>query len=150
MLKKTMLLCLAFLMTAYTGAFARFFDDNPRYLQVGHDDTTESYMDTASIQSSRYDPPYYIIQATVLTYDYTNNTATGCVNKFFYDFKGQTVKAQTLATIQYDANGMPIHQTDISTPGVYLCDRDSVNGKAADKAFFNCYNMTFFHIFVQP
>lgn len=44
-------------------AAAMFFDDNPRYIQVGHDDTTESYVDMNSIQSIRYDPPYYIIKA---------------------------------------------------------------------------------------
>lgn len=149
MLKKITLLCLTFLMLTCSLAFARFFDDNPRYLQVGHDATTESYIDTTSIQASRYDPPYYIIQATVLTYDYANNTATGYVNNFFYDFKSQTVMAQTVATIAYDINGNPVWQSSVPNAAVYPTDRYSVNGKAADKAFFNCYNMTFYHTFTQ-
>ena len=43
-------------------ASATFLDDNPRFVQVGHDDTTESYIDMNTIQSVRYDPPYYIIR----------------------------------------------------------------------------------------
>ena len=98
-------------------AAAMFFDDNPRYIQVGHDDTTESYVDMNSIQSIRYDPPYYIIKATVVTYDYTTNVASGYENKFFYNFKAQTVKAQTLSTLLYDRQ-RPANQADhIARPG---------------------------------
>lgn len=124
-----------------------FFDDSPRYLQVGHDDLTESYLDMNSIQVIRYDPPFYIIQATVVTYDYTTNAAAGYENRFFYNFKSQTVKAQTLSTLLYDEKGLPTTQVILENPDVKLCDRYSVNGKAADKAFFNCYSMTFYHTF---
>lgn len=147
MIKKTAVFLLTFLALSCTFASAMFFDDNPRYIQVRNTDTTTSFIDTSSVQSGRYEPPYYLIQATVLTYDYTNNTTTGYVNNFFYDFKNQTVKAQTLATIAYDANGNAISQMVIANPEVYPCERNSINGQAADKAFFQCYNMTFFHTF---
>lgn len=147
MFKKIATLATTFLAVGCTLVSAMFFDDNPQYIQVGHDDLTESYIDMNSIQSIRYDPPYYIIRATVLTYDYTNNKATGYENNFFYNFKGQTVKAQTLSNILYDEKGLPVSQLIIADPEVNLCDRYSVNGKAADKAFFNCYNMTFYHNF---
>ncbi len=130
-------------------ASAMFFDDNPRYIQVGHDDTTESYIDMNSIQPIRYDPPYYMIKATVITYDYTTNTATGYENNFFYNFKNQTVKTQTISTLLYDEKGLPSTQIILANPEVQPCDRYSVNGKAADNAFFNCYSMTFYHTFTN-
>lgn len=149
MLKKITALLAVFLMAGTALAAAMFFDDNPRYIQVGHDDTTESYVDMNSIQSIRYDPPYYIIKATVVTYDYTTNVASGYENKFFYNFKAQTVKAQTLSTLLYDDKGLPTKQIILPDPAVNACDRYSVNGKAADNAFFTCYSMTFYHTFTK-
>lgn len=149
MLKKITALLAAFCLTGTFLASAMFFDDNPRYIQVGHDDTTESYIDMSSIQPLRYDPPYYIIKATVVTYDYTTNIASGYENKFFYNFKAQTVKAQTISTMLYDANGLPTNQIMLPSPAINACDRYSVNGKAADNAFFTCYNMTFYHTFTK-
>lgn len=149
MLRKITALLAMLTLTGSMLVLAMFFDDNPRYIQVGHDDTTESYIDTTSIQNVRYDPPYYMIRATVITYDYTTNTATGYENNFFYNFKGQTVKAQTIATCVYTEDGTPSPVTPIANPEVNLCDRYSVNGKAADNAFFSCYNMTFYHTFTN-
>ena len=78
MFKKTASLAVSFffLLTLFASA-TNFLDNNPRFVQVGHDDTTESYIDMNTIQSVRYDPPYYIIRATVVTYDYANNTLQG-------------------------------------------------------------------------
>ncbi len=149
MLRKITALLAMLTLTGSMLVSAMFFDDNPRYIQVGHDDTTESYIDTTSIQNVRYDPPYYMIRATVITYDYTTNTATGYENNFFYNFKGQTVKAQTIATCVYNEDGTPSPAAPIANPEVNLCDRYSVNGKAADNAFFSCYNMTFYHTFTN-
>ena len=148
MLKKT-LLFFVFFIISHSFSLAMFFDDNPRYIQVGHDDTTESYVDMNSIQSIRYDPPYYIIKATVVTYDYTTNVASGYENKFFYNFKAQTVKTQTLSTLLYNDKGIPTRQIMLPNPAVNACDRYSVNGKAADNAFFTCYSMTFYHTFTK-
>lgn len=92
MFKKIAALAVTFACVFSFMASATFLDDNPRFVQVGHDDTTESYIDMNTIQSVRYDPPYYIIRATVVTYDYANNTVQGYDNNFFYNFKAQTVK----------------------------------------------------------
>ena len=60
----------------------------------------------------------------------------------------QTVRTQTLSTMTYDTlKGTPSAQTINPDPEVATTDRYSVNGKAADNAFFNCYNMTFYHTF---
>lgn len=149
MFKKAAALLIMLSVIGCTMVSAIFFDDDPRYIQVGHNDTTESFIDMNSIQSIRYDPPYYMIRATVITYDYATNTATGYENNFFYNFKSQTVKAQTLSNLQYDEKGVPLTQTVFPNPEVSLCDRYSVNGKAADNAFFNCYSMTFYHTFTK-
>ncbi|MCH4188103.1 MAG: hypothetical protein LKF74_07150 [Megasphaera sp.] len=149
MFKKITLLFMTFIILGCAAVSAMFFDDNPRYIQIGHDDTTESYIDMDSIQSIRYDPPYYIIRGTVITFDFTTNAATGFENNFFYNFKAQTVKAQTISNFLYDDKGKPVSQIVIANPEVNLCDRYSVNGKAADNAFFNCYNMTFYHTFAK-
>jgi len=120
MLRKITALLAMLTLTGSMLVSAMFFDDNPRYIQVGHDDTTESYIDTTSIQNVRYDPPYYMIRATVITYDYTTNTATGYENNFFYNFKGQTVKAQTIGTCIYTEDGTPSPVTPIANPEVNL------------------------------
>lgn len=100
-----------------------------------------------SISPIRYDPPYYVIRATVLTFDFSTNTATGYEDNFFYDFNSQVVKTQTLSTTTYDDKGTPRAQVVNPDPEVVSSERYSVNGNAADKAFFNCYNMTFYHSF---
>ncbi len=147
MIKKIATALMVFAAWGCTLASAMFFDDNPRYIQVGHNETTESYLDTSSISSIRYDPPYYIIRCTGVTYDFSRNLAIGYENNFFYNFTAQTVKTQTLSTTMYDGKGNPSSQSINPAPEVADTDRYSVNGKAADKAFFNCYSMTFYHSF---
>ena len=115
-----------------------------RFVQVGHNDTTESYIDMNTIQSVRYDPPYYIIRATVVTYDYANNTVQGYDNNFFYNFKAQTVKTQTLGDVSYDLQGNVLSTSALPNPEVKTTDRLSVNGHAANRAFRTCYDMNFF------
>lgn len=149
MFKKALILCLTFAALQCTIASAMFFEDNPRYLQVGHTDITSSFIDTNSIQSIRYDPPFYIIRATVLTYDYSRNETIGFENNFYYNFTEQTVKAQLVSSYAYDDKGNALVQKCYDNQDVNLCDRNSVNGSAANKAFFNCYNMTFYHKFIQ-
>ena len=124
MFKKIAALAVTFACVFSFMASATFLDDNPRFVQVGHDDTTESYIDMNTIQSVRYDPPYYIIRATVVTYDYANNTVQGYDNNFFYNFKAQTVS--------------------LPNPEVKITDRLSANGNAANRAFRACYDMNFF------
>ena len=147
MLKKLGSALMLFVFCSCTLVSAMFFDDNPRYIQVGHDALTESYIDMTSISPIRYDPPYYVIRATVLTFDFSTNTATGYEDNFFYDFNSQAVKTQTLSTTTYDDKGPPRAQVVNPDPEVVSSERYSVNGNAADKAFFNCYNMTFYHSF---
>ncbi|MGE1061409.1 hypothetical protein NXG27_02040 [Megasphaera paucivorans] len=147
MYKKILALLVTFLAIGSMLVSAMFFDDNPRYIQVGHSDTTISYMDMNSIQSIRYDPPFYMIRATVITYDYTRNTATGFENNFFYNFNAQTVKAQLIGAYSYDTIGKAVSRQQFDGQDPNLCDQYSVNGIAANKAFFNCYNMTFYHNF---
>lgn len=145
MLKKIAGLAVAFLclFTLLVSA-NNFLDNNPRFVQVGHDDTTESYLDMNTIQSVRYDPPYYIIRATVVTYDYANNTLQGYDNNFFYNFKSQSVKTQTLGDVGYDLQGNILSTLALSNPEVKTTDRLSANGNAANRAFRACYNMNFF------
>lgn len=145
--KKLFVVCLSLLVMGCTSVMAMFFDDNPRYIQVGRSDLTTSYLDVNSIQSVRYDPPFYMIRATIVTYDYSIGMTTGLENNFFYNFKGQTVKAQLVSVYTYDDAGNPMSQQIYSGQEVNACDRNSVNGTAANKAFFNCYNMTFYQNF---
>lgn len=145
MFKKTASLAVSFffLLTLFASA-NNFLNNNPRFVQVGHDDTTESYIDMNTIQSVRYDPPYYIIRATVVTYDYANNTLQGYDNNFFYNFKSQSVKTQTLGDVGYDPAGNILSTLALANPEVKTTDRLSANGNAANRAFRACYNMNFF------
>lgn len=144
MSKKIATLAVTFACLFSFMASATFLDDNPRFVQVGHNDTTESYIDMNTIQSVRYDPPYYIIRATVVTYDYANNTVQGYDNNFFYNFKAQTVKTQTLGDVSYDLQGNVLSTSALPNPEVKTTDRLSVNGHAANRAFRTCYDMNFF------
>lgn len=128
MFKKIAALAVTFACVFSFMASATFLDDNPRFVQVGHDDTTESYIDMNTIQSVRYDPPYYIIRATVVTYDYANNTVQGYDNNFFYNFKAQTVKTQTLGDVGYDLQGnvvstLSLPNPEVKTTGPPVCQR---------------------------
>lgn len=144
MFKKIAGLALAFACCFSIMASATFLDSNTRFVQVGHDDTTESYLDLNTIQSVRYDPPYYIIRATVITYDYAHNTVQGYDNNFFYNFKAQTVKTQTLGDVGYDLQGNVVSTLALPNPEVKTTDRLSANGNAANRAFRACYDMNFF------
>lgn len=144
MYKKITLLATAFVCLFSFMASATFLENDPNYVEIGHDDTTQSYLSLGSIRSVRYDPPYYIIRGTVVTYDYATNTVQGYDNNFFYNFKAQTVKTQTLSDISYDAYGNAISSITLPNPEIKTSDRLSANGNAANRAFRVCYNMNFY------
>lgn len=145
MRKKIALLAAAFVCCfSLLASAATFLDNNPNYVQVSHDDTTQSYLSIGSLRSVRYDPPYYIIRGTVVTYDYATNTVQGYDNNFFYNFKAQTVKTQTLSDISFDAYGNAVSSISLPNPEIKASDRLSANGNAANRAFKICYKMNFY------
>ena len=65
-------------------------------------------------------------------------------NNFFYNFKAQTVKTQTLGDVGYDLQGNVVSTLSLPNPEVKTTDRLSANGNAANRAFRACYDMNFF------
>ncbi len=88
-MKKLFLLLTIF--SLYTiSAFAVSLDElrnSPeRYKHIYADQTLDGYVEIPSINVTRYNPPYYIINATVYTVQYKTNTISKTDATFFYDY----------------------------------------------------------------
>lgn len=57
-----------------------------RYKHIYADQTLDGYVEMPSINVTRYNPPYYIINATIYTVQYKTNTIGKTDTTFFYDY----------------------------------------------------------------
>lgn len=125
---------------------AMFLMTIPVICQVGHDEMTESLRVMNSINSI----PLWLTlllrhsRPTVWPMIILPEHGCGYQNNFFYNFSARQSGYRRCLTTYDTLKGTPSAQT-ISGSEVATTDRYSVNGKAADNAFFNCYNMTFYH-----
>ena len=88
-MKKLFLLLMIFSLCTIS-AFAVSLDElrnSPeRYKHISADQTLDGYIEIPSINVTRYNPPYYIINATIYTVDYETNTIGKADATFFYDY----------------------------------------------------------------
>ena len=57
-----------------------------RYKHIYADQTLDGYVEIPSINVTRYNPPYYIINATIYVVQYKTNTIGKTDATFFYDY----------------------------------------------------------------
>ena len=135
-----------------TICFANYFDDNSkRYVCYQNDERFKSYLDLNSVTAVRYDPPYYSIDADIITFDYIGQI--GCLyhNRFFYNYNTKEILSKNINMYPCYENGYTDKSYDY---GISLTSSipiklysDSAGYLGANLAFLKCYNMIFYYYY---
>ena len=172
-MKKLFLLLMIFSLCTIS-AFAVSLDElrnSPeRYKHISADQTLDGYIEIPSINVTRYNPPYYIINATIYTVDYETNTIGKADATFFYDYnRSSEVLKKELpdnmlileeqeknSGIQWKLSGLTDYHFDgsIDRPYLHINSGDpmfspeeapitSLGYMAATYSFYKSYNMYF-------
>lgn len=93
---------------------AAFYDDTSRYVPVVKSMEFVSYVDMDSVESVRYDPPFYILKGRLVSVGYNyNNMITYNTYKIFYDIDTRTAKYQLIQLRSVDEDGSIKFEVDI-------------------------------------
>lgn len=142
---KKILVLIGLIWSIALPCFAMFLDDSPeKYHKVFSTIKSSSYVDDNSITVTRYDPPFYIIQADVYTAWYENEIVSKMECQYFYDYDTKEVNIKVFS-YQYEFNfsgqflrsgpaGARIERISPGTNGMIL----------ANYLFYKCYNMEFY------
>ena len=172
-MKKLFLLLTIFSLFT-TSAFAVSLDElrnSPeRYKHIYADQTLDGYVEIPSINVTRYNPPYYIINATMYMVDYETNIIGKIDTTFFYDYnRSSEVLKKELpdnmlileeqeknSGIQWKMSGVTDYHFDgsIYSPYLHINPADpkfspeeapitSLGYMAATYSFYKAYNMHF-------
>lgn len=93
-MKKILLLLLGLILipfSAFAISLSEIQSDPGRYVKVAEGQTTTMYVDSYSIQSLRYAPPYYTIQGKIYYVSYTGNCIEKSTVIFNYDYDRSSV-----------------------------------------------------------
>lgn len=172
-MKKLFLLLTIFSLFT-TSAFAVSLDElrnSPeKYKHVYADQTLDEYVEIPSINVTRYNPPYYIINATFYTVEYETNTIAKVDSTFFYDYNRSSEvlnkkisdnmlifdEQEKNSGIQWKMTGLTGYNFDgsIYSPYLYINPANSefspqeapitsLGYMAATYSFYKAYNMYF-------
>ena len=75
-----------FTMSAFAVSLDELRNSPGRYKHIYADQTLDGYIEIPSINVTRYNPPYYIINATIYVVQYKTNTIGKTDATFFYDY----------------------------------------------------------------
>lgn len=88
-MKKILIILLAILcipISSYAISLSTLENNPNRYVKVAEDSEAAEYLDTYSVKSIRYVPPYYTLSATTYLVRYTHNHILTISNLFNYDY----------------------------------------------------------------
>lgn len=123
--------------------FANFLSDNPgQYQKIDRTPKATVYVDKDSVSVIRYEPPYYVIQANTFFVQYDQGIIKRCTDRYFYDYKNQTIQRQVLDAYTYNEDGSIANHTGDNVP-LMLMQSHTVGWDIANYIFFKSYN-TFF------
>ena len=84
---KKILVLIGLLWSIALPCFATFLDDSPeRYHKVFSTINMSAYVDDNSVMVTRYDPPFYIIQADIYNAWYESEIVSKMKCQYFYDY----------------------------------------------------------------
>lgn len=138
------ILCILFSFPSI--CLANYFDDNSeRYFCYQNDERFKSYLDKKSITSIRYDPPYYSIDANIITFDYMNGIGALSRERYFYNYdtKEIRVKTQNLYLCYENGSVDKSYDYNLALSELRLLPKTSAGHLCANLAFFNNYRMFF-------
>ena len=75
-----------FTMSAFAVSLDELRNSPERYKHIYADQTLDGYIEIPSINVTRYNPPYYIINATIYIIQYKTNIISKADHTFFYDY----------------------------------------------------------------
>ena len=75
-----------FSMSAFAVSLDELRNSPEKYKLVYSDSTSDHYVEIPSINVTRYNPPYYIINATMYMAEYETNIIGKTDTTFFYDY----------------------------------------------------------------
>lgn len=145
-MKKIVLFVIAIAVFIPSICFANYFDQYPkRYIDYDSSQQYKSYLDIESVAVRRYDPPYYTIDITTYTFDYINQFGMVKKNRYFYDYKRQTISWQILNVGLCDEQGnIDIEErTEPLTTELIPIKIPSPGYLVAEFAFTKSYGMPF-------
>lgn len=88
-MKKILIILLAILcipLSSYAITLSTLHNNPDRYLKVDEDSTAAMYLDTYSVKSIRYSPPYYTLSAKTYFVLYPYDYISLCTQTFNYDY----------------------------------------------------------------
>ena len=159
-----------FTMSAFAISLDELRNSPGRYKHIYADQTLDGYIEIPSINVTRYNPPYYIINATIYIVQYETNTISKADSTFFYDYnRSSEVLKKKLSNnmlileeqeknsgIQWKASGLTDYHFDgsIYMPYLYINPANpkfspkeapitSLGYMAATYSFYKAYNMYF-------
>jgi hypothetical protein len=107
------IICLFFLWVSVFPASAAFYDNSAQYLAMSASKSLQTYIDTASVVSATYYPPFYIIQADIIYHDQSTGLITRSTERYYYDSDAGTVSVKTVHSFLCDEDG---NVTEIESP----------------------------------
>ena len=159
-----------FTVSAFAVSLDELRNSPERYKHIYADQTLDGYVEIPSINVTRYNPPYYIINATIYTVEYETNTIGKVDSTFFYDYNRSSEalkkklsnnmlileEQEKNSGIQWKASGLIDYHFDGSIYRPYLhinpanpkfsseeVPITSLGYMAATYSFYKAYNMYF-------
>lgn len=96
---------LIFMFGPLTEIYANSFDNDPNYVKFDQNETYSYYYDKSSIKCTRYDPPYYAMNVTIVAWGYEQNEYMIRDEIFLYDFNTKRVINSVVRSALYSSDG---------------------------------------------
>lgn len=110
---KKWMIFLFFLCFSVSPASAAFYDDASQYLAMPASKSLQTYIDTASIASEIYSPPFYTIQADIIYHDQSTGLITRSTDRYYYHADTGDVFVKNLHSFLCDEDG---NITEVESP----------------------------------
>ena len=117
-MKKILIILLAILcipLSSYAITLSTLHNNPDRYLKVDEDSTAAMYLDTYSVKSIRYSPPYYTLSAKTYFVLYPYDYISLCTQTFNYDYNYSMRSTIDKVISEMNQNDEPLDSEEIST-----------------------------------
>lgn len=127
-MKKILIILLAILcipISSYAMSLSTLQNNSSRYLRIDDNYETATYLDTYSVKSIRYAPPYYTLSATIYLVRYTHNDILVNLSIYNYDYNYSSKTIITKVIADMKLNDEPLDYSKIATRAENLLSENS-------------------------
>lgn len=117
-MKKILIILLAILcipVSSFAISLSTLQNNSNRYLKIDDNYEVAIYLDTYSVKSIRYTPPYYTLSATIYLVRYPLNDIIVYSSIYNYDYNYSTKTTIKKVISDMKQNGEPLDSEEIST-----------------------------------